>query len=120
MPVALDACGTTFAGIRCQLEIFVRIPVCERLLAEVGAPGPGHDHRLDRVVARGDAELAEAVERDRADVALAEAVRAEQVVASRAQLVDRVRELHVDQPRRVVQPLHVVGQAEHGGPFGVS
>ena len=48
----------------------------ERLLAEVGAPRPRHDRDLDRVPARRDAELAEAVEGDRADVALGEAVRA--------------------------------------------
>ena len=59
-----------------------------------------------------DAELAVAVERDRAQVALRQAVRADQLVARRAQLLDRVRQLHVEQPRRVVQALQVLGEPE--------
>ena len=59
------------------------MPVRSALLAEVGAPRPAHDHGLDRVAARRDAELAVAVERDRADVALGQPVGADQLVARR-------------------------------------
>ena len=92
-------------------------PRAERLLAEVRAPRPRHQHGLDRIAARLHPELAEAVERDRADVALPKVAGAEQVVRRRPQLVDRVRQLHVDQPGRVVQALHVVGQPEDRGPL---
>jgi hypothetical protein len=89
----------------------------QALLAEVRAPRPAHDHRLDRVRARGDAQLAVAVERDRADVALVETVRAEQLVGRRLQLVDRVRNVHVQEARRVVQALHVLAEAEDRRPL---
>src|SRR3712207_7405555 len=52
---------------------------------------------------RGDAELAVAVEADRAQVALREAVRRYQLHRRRLQLVDGVRDLHVEEPRGVVQ-----------------
>src|SRR5437764_183646 len=35
-----------------------------------------------------------------------------------ARLLDRVRQLHVQEPRRGLQPLQVVGEPEHGGPVG--
>ena len=94
-----------------------RIPVFSAVLAEVRPPGPAHDHGLDRVAARRDAELAVAVEGDRAQVALAQAVRAEQLVAGGGQLVGRVRDLHVEQARGVLQALHVVAEPEDCRPF---
>src|SRR5439155_1130052 len=84
------------------------------LLAEVRAPRPAHDHGLDGVVARGDTQLAEAVERDRAHVALRQAVRGEELVRGGLELVDGERELHVQEASRVVQAPHVIGEAEHG------
>ena len=36
------------------------------------------------------------------------------------QVLDRVRDVHVEQPGRVVQALHVIGEANTAGPFGVS
>src|SRR5215212_537666 len=65
-------------------------PVLQALLAEVGAPGPAHDHDVDRVADRGDAELAVAEEGNRTQVALREAVYSDQLVAGRTQLLDRV------------------------------
>ena len=61
-------------------------PVLHPLVAEVRAPGPAHDHGLDRVAGRGDAELAVAVEADRAQVALGQAVDADQLERGLAQL----------------------------------
>src|SRR6478672_7148648 len=87
----------------------------QALLAQVGRPGPAHDHGLDRVAARRDAELPVAVKRDRADVALRQPVGADQLVARRAQVVDRVRDVHVEQLRGVVQPLHVLPEPEDRG-----
>ena len=58
------------------------------------------------------AELAVAVERDRADVALGQAVRAEQLVRRSPQLLDRVGELHVEKLRRVLEPDQMVAEAE--------
>ena len=84
-----------FGDTRCQVEILARDAVLQPLLAEVRAPRPAHDHGLDRIAARGDAELAVAVERDRADVALRQAVGADQLVVAATQLVDRERDLHV-------------------------
>ena len=86
--------------------------VLQALLAEVRRPRPAHDHDLDGVAARRDAELAVAVERDRPDVALGQPVGADQLVARRLQLVDRVRDLHVEELRRVVQALEVLVEAE--------
>ena len=117
MPVAFDACGTTFGGNPLPGRDLGANPGPERLLTEVRAPGPRHDHGLDRVAARRDTELPEAVERNRADVALGQPVGREQVVAGGLELVDGVRQLEVDQPTRVAQALHVIGEAEHGRAF---
>ena len=68
------------------------------------------------ILPRMDAQLAVAVERDRADVALREAVRTDELERRGAQLVDGVRQLHVEEPRRVVEPLQVVGEAKDGRP----
>ena len=53
---------------------------------EVGAPRPAHDHDVDGVARRGDAELPVAEERNRAEIALRHAVRADELHACRAQL----------------------------------
>ena len=75
------------APTRCQRRDLRADAVLQAVLAEVRAPRPAHDHGLDRVVARGDAELAVAVERDRAQVALGQAVRGDELVAGAAELV---------------------------------
>src|SRR5581483_10956176 len=85
-------------------------------LAQVGAPRPAHDHDVDGVAARMHAQLAIAVERDRAQVALGEPVRGDRVEAGLADLLDRVRKLHVEEVRRVLESLQVVAEAEHRGP----
>ena len=85
------------------------------LLAEIGAPGPDQDRDLDRVRPRVHAELAVAEERDRPDVALVEPVHGDRLVDGRAQLLDRVRERHVQEPGRVVEAAEVVGEPEDGG-----
>ncbi len=89
----------------------------QALLTEVRRPRPAHDHDLDRVAARGDTELAVAVERDRPQVALGQPVRADQLVARRLELLDAERDLHVEELRRVVEALKVLVQAEDRRPF---
>ena len=89
--------------MRCHDETFDADAVLQPVVAEVGAPRPAHDHDLDRIVARRDAELAVTVERDRAQVARRQAVRADELHADVAQLVDRVRQLHVEELRGVVR-----------------
>ncbi len=90
------------------------MPFCRLVLAEVRRPRPAHDRDLDRVAARRDAELAVAVEGDRAQVALGQPVGTDHLVAGGAELVDGVGELHVEEARRVLQALHVVAEAEDG------
>src|SRR5204863_4093855 len=70
-----------------------------------------------RVLARRDAELAVAVERERAQVARRQAVRADELLADVAQLVRRVRELHVEQLGRVRETLEVVVKPEDRRPL---
>ena len=113
MPVALATCGIVFGPTRFHEDTLARMPLVERLLAEVGAPRPGHQDDVDRVRPRVDAELAVAVEGDRAQVALAEAVHGDQLVRRQPELLHRVRELHVQELGRLVQALEVVGQPEH-------
>ena len=60
-----------------------------------------------------DAELAVAEERDRADVTGGQAVRGDQLVRGGAQLGDRVRQIHEEHLRGVLQALQVIPQAEH-------
>ena len=59
----------------------------QRLLAEIRAPRPRHDRDLDRIAARGDAELAGSEECDRPEIALREAVGAEQIPTGGLELV---------------------------------
>ena len=75
MPVAFATCGIVFAPIRFQEEILPRMPVARVLVAEVVPPRPAHDHDLDRVALRVHAELAVAVEGERAEVALGSPLR---------------------------------------------
>ena len=65
--------------------------------------------------ARMDAQLAEAVERDRPDVALAETVHADELVRREPQLVDGIRQLHVQERGGLVQALEMVGEPEDRG-----
>ena len=49
MPVALETCGIVFGPTRFHDETFARIPWRERLLAEIGAPGPAHDREVNGI-----------------------------------------------------------------------
>ena len=57
--------------------------VLERVSAEIGAPAPGDDEGLDRVVRREHAHLSLADHDDRAEVALVHAVLAQHLDAAR-------------------------------------
>ena len=111
MPVALATCGITFGPDALPARDLGADPVLQAVLAEVGAPRPAHDHDVDGVPHRRHAELAVAEERDRAQVALGQAVRGDQLVAGLPQLLGRERQFHVQQPRRVVEALEVVARA---------
>src|SRR5207244_10533543 len=84
--------------------------VAQALFAEVRPPWPGHDRDVDRASARRDAELSIAEEGDRAHVALGEPVRTDEVPARGLELVDRIRQLHVEELRRIREPLEVLRQ----------
>ena len=92
----------------------MRMPIVGVLVPEIVPPRPAHDHDLDRVALRVHAELAVAVERERADVALRQPVAADQLVRGGANLVDRERQLHVEELGRVVEPLQVLPEPEDG------
>src|SRR5581483_930011 len=82
------------------------------LLAEVRAPRPRHDRDVDGVALRGDAELSVAEERDGTEVRLGKPVRTDELPARLLQLGDGVRELHVQEPGRLLETLHVLGEPE--------
>ncbi len=86
------------------------------LVAEVCPPRPHRDRHLDRRLERIDPHLPVAAERDRPDVALAQLVGRDQLVRGGAQLLERVRDRHVVQLGRAVQPLEVVCVAEDRRP----
>ena len=88
------------------------------LTAEVGIPRKRDDGDLERAPAGNDAEIAVAVEGDGTDVALREAVDRHDVEDSRPQLLQRVRQLHVEDLRRVPEALEVVTEPEHGRALG--
>ena len=85
------------------------------LVAEVGAPLPDGDHRLDVVLQRVEAHRPRAAEDQRADVAALEAVAADQLMGGLAQLLLRVREVHVVEPGRALEPVQMVVVAEDRG-----
>ena len=70
-------------------------PVALALLAEIGAPRPDGDDHVDRRRLRVEPHLAVPAERERADVAAAKPVAADQLVGRIADLVDGVRERQV-------------------------
>src|SRR5215208_4875294 len=89
-------------------------PVALSLLPEVGTPGPHGDDHLDRRAGRVEAHLAVSAERERPDVAAAQAVSANQLVHRISQLFGRVGELHVVELRRLLEALEVLAVPEDG------
>ena len=87
-------------------------PPLERLIAEVGAPGPHRDVRLDRAVPRVHARRPEAPQHHGADVAGGELVPADGREGGVGQLVDRVVRLHPVGAARHHQPSQVIVQPE--------
>ena len=83
--------------------------------AEVGAPGPGGDGDVHRRAFRGNAHFLRAVERDRAQVAFSELVRAHHFFVRFDERVLAVGDFHHVDVRRVVQAVDMLVQAEHGG-----
>ena len=92
------------------------MPLSERPLAEIRAPRPAHDHGLDRV-ARPSRRRARRSRRRRSGgcSTTGSPFARDELVRRLAQLRDRVRDIHVEQPGRVVQPLQMVGEPEDGG-----
>ena len=91
-------------------------PVLLAVLAEVGAPRPDGDDHLDRGALRVEAHLAVAAERERADVAGAQPVAADQLVGRGPQLLGGVGKLEVVEPGRLLEPVEVLAVAEDGRP----
>ena len=89
------------------------------VLPEVRAPWEGENRHLDVVAACVDAELAVAVERDRPEVGLLEPVDGKRLVAGGPELLDRVRQIHVEELRGGLETPEVIAQPEDGGaPLG--
>ena len=88
------------------------------VVAEVVAPRPAHDHHVDGVALGVHAQLAVAVERERAHVALRQPVAADQLVRRCAELVGGERQVHVKEARRVVEPYEVLAKPEDGRAVG--
>jgi hypothetical protein len=89
------------------------------LLAEVAAPLPGGQRDVDRRVEREQAHRAVAAVDQRADVAGALAVAADELEGRLAQLLRRVRDVHVVQRGGLEQPVDVLLVAEHRGALGL-
>ena len=114
MPVAFATCGIEFGPIRCQLEIFARMPV--RSASSPRYAPHGHDMIATSTgLPRDDTPSWPAPECDRTQVALRQPVRADEIPHCGLELVARVRQLHVEEPRRVLEPVDVLGQPEDGG-----
>ena len=88
------------------------MPRLQAFLAEVGAPGPGRDHQVDRVALGADAQLLGADPGERAQVAALELVLAHDGALGVHHLLERERDLHAQDLGRVEQALGVLAQAE--------
>ena len=89
-PIIFAFARLTLMWWRANELIFARMPLFERLLAEVRAPLPRDDRRADGVVRRVDAHGAFAQEDDRPEVALVHPVRRQRVARTRAMICSRV------------------------------
>ena len=85
-------------------------------LAEVRTPGKADDHDVHRVPRRCNPELAVPVEGDRAHVTRRQPVDGDDLVGRRSDLLDRVREVHVEHLRRVREAYEMVGEAKYRRP----
>src|SRR5215210_6289092 len=103
-PVAFATCGITFGPTRCHEETFARMP-----LRSPSSPRYVPHGQLMITTSTGLSRAATpsspAVERERPEVARREPVRADHVHADLAQRVGRVRQLHVEELRRVDETL---------------
>ena len=81
------------------------------VMAEIRPHFPGRDGDVGRRVGR-QAESAEAAERDGAQVGLGQPVGLEHLAAGGVDLVERIRDRHVVDPRRGEQAPGVVAEAE--------
>ena len=84
------------------------------LLAEVGGPLPGGDRHVDRRVEREEPHRPVAAEDDRADVAGAEVVAADELERGLAQLLALERDRHVVELGRLEEAVEMIGVAEDG------
>jgi hypothetical protein len=82
------------------------------LLAEIRAPFPDGDHRLDRVLQRVEPHRPVAPVDERADVAALEPVAHDQLVRDLAELLLREGQVHVVELGRLLQAVQVVLVAE--------
>ena len=89
-PLALAVAGSVFGPMRRQDDVITPHAVLERLLTEVGAPGPHGDDHLDRAGERVDAELAVAAVGQRPHVTGLHAVGRDHLVRGLAELLGAV------------------------------
>ena len=87
------------------------------VLTEIRAPREADDHDVDRVSHGRHAELAVAVERKRPEVAGRDPVDRDDLARCDAELLDRVREIHVEDPRRVLESHEMLVEAEDRRPL---
>ena len=87
---------------------------------EIGAPGPDRDDDVDRRALRVEAHLAVSAEGERADVAAAQPVPADQLLGGLADLLEGVVERQVVELSRLGESVQVVLMAEdRRADFGV-
>ena len=91
-------------------------PVGHTLFTEVGAPSPGRDDGADSGGSRVEADGAQLVENEGADVARLEFVCGYDLAANFYQLVNRPLELDAVSPGRSMEAFDVLAQAKDGGP----
>ena len=107
------ACGISESGeMRRHDETRGADAVGLALVAEVAPPRPRRDRDVDRRVEREEAHRPVAAVDQRADVAGALAVAADQLERRLAQLLARERDVHVVHLRRLEQPVDVLLVAE--------
>ena len=88
-------------------------PLADRLLAEIGRPGPDRDGEVDLRFLRRDAHLLGAAPGERAHIGVLEPARGEHVAAGGVDLLDAVGYFEAEQLARLPQPPAVVGESEY-------
>jgi site-specific DNA recombinase len=84
----------------------------DRVVAEIGRPGPHRDGEVDFRLLGRDAHLLGAAPGERAHIGILKAARGEHLAAGGVDLLDAPGDLEIEQPRALAEPLAVLGQLE--------